>query len=99
MYKRQVYATPAKQWLYELDVPRGTLAGELLDLSGIKREISMEHLMIDGSLRLGVYSQPVDQDYLLEDGDRVEIYRALTADPKEVRRQLASLGRTMGKKG
>jgi len=50
------------------------------------------------SLSIGVYAEKIDLDYLLEEGDRVEIYRPLTADPKEVRRQLALMGKTMGKK-
>jgi len=49
-------------------------------------------------LTIGVYADKIELDYLLEEGDRVEIYRPLTADPKEVRRQLALLGKTMGKK-
>jgi len=49
-------------------------------------------------LSIGVFSQKVAHDYLLEEGDRLEIYRPLTADPKEVRRQLALIGKTMKKK-
>lgn len=48
-------------------------------------------------LKLGVFSEKVDGDYLMQEGDRLEIYRPLLADPKEVRRQLAALGKTMGK--
>jgi len=36
---------------------------------------------------------------VLEDGDRVEIYRPLIADPKEVRRQRAAQGKVMKKGG
>jgi putative ubiquitin-RnfH superfamily antitoxin RatB of RatAB toxin-antitoxin module len=45
---------------------------------------------------LGVFAQPVAHDYVVNEGDRIEIYRPLTADPKEVRRQLAAAGLTMG---
>ena len=44
-----------------------------------------------------MYADKIEPDYLLEQGDRVEIYRPLLADPKEVRRQLALVGKTMGK--
>ena len=37
----------------------------------------------------GVFSLPRPLDYVLRDGDRVEIYRPLIADPKEMRRQRA----------
>jgi len=93
-----VYATVEKQWLKELVVPRGTLADELVLLSGILDEADgLEAEALD-DLILGVYSQKIPHDYLLLEGDRVEIYRPLTADPKDVRRQLAELGKTMGKR-
>ena len=38
-------------------------------------------------LRLGVWGKPRSADTLLRDRDRVEIYRPLTVDPKEARRQ------------
>jgi len=93
-----VYATPEKQWLIEQSVARGTNALELVALSGIRGECDALAKLDDADLELGVYGQKVTQDYLLEEGDRVEIYRPLTADPKEVRRQLALMGKTMGKK-
>ena len=43
-----------------------------------------------GSARAGVYGKPAAVDAILRDGDRVEIYRALQADPKEVRRTRAA---------
>ena len=93
-----VYAKADSQWLKELVVPRGTLAKDLIVISGILEEI--EELSEKGidDLKLGVYSHKISHDYLLLEGDRVEIYRALKADPKQVRRQLAALGKTMGKR-
>lgn len=43
--------------------------------------------------RIGVFGRLCRPDRLLMDGDRVELYRPLKADPKEVRRQLAELER------
>lgn len=43
--------------------------------------------------RVGIFSRPCRLDHLLSDGDRVEVYRPLKADPREVRRQLAELER------
>jgi len=93
-----VYATTEKQWLYESNVARGTSAQDLVELSGFMQEVDTLSERSIEELDLGVYSEKVDLDYLLEEGDRVEIYRPLTADPKEVRRQLALMGKTMGKK-
>lgn len=46
------------------------------------------HLNIDKA-SFGIFSHPQPRDYILQDGDRVEIYRPLIADPKEMRRQRA----------
>jgi len=93
-----VYATTEKQWLYESNVARGTSAQELIELSGFMQEVGGLRDESISELNIGVYSEKIALDYLLEEGDRVEIYRPLTADPKEVRRQLALMGKTMGKK-
>jgi len=92
------YATPEKQWLHETTVARGTSAQELIELSDFMNEIPALEAQSISELTIGVYADKIELDYLLEEGDRVEIYRPLTADPKEVRRQLALLGKTMGKK-
>ena len=93
-----VYATVEKQWLYESSVARGTSAQELIESSNFMQKIPALSENDISALSIGVYAEKVELDYLLEEGDRVEIYRPLTADPKEVRRQLALMGKTMGKK-
>jgi len=84
-----VYATKEKQWIFETVVARGTSAQELIEMSGFFEQVPELNKTNIDSLIIGVYADKVTMDYLLEEGDRVEIYRALTADPKEVRRQLA----------
>ena len=93
-----VYATAAKQFLYETTVPRGTLAHELITQSEFLLDITDLADQTVERLTIGVYGHKVVLDHLLEEGDRVEIYRPLVADPKQVRRQLALMGKTMGKK-
>lgn len=93
-----VYATKEKQWLFEAIVARGTSAQELIEMSGFFEQVNSLKGIDTDSLTIGVYTEKVTMDYLLEEGDRVEIYRPLTADPKEVRRQLALMGKTMGSK-
>jgi putative ubiquitin-RnfH superfamily antitoxin RatB of RatAB toxin-antitoxin module len=93
-----VYASTEKQWLKELRVMRGTSAKELIGQSGFLTQIADFHDSVVDELNIGIYSQKIDVEHLMEEGDRLEIYRDLTADPKEVRRQLALIGKSMGKK-
>lgn len=88
-----VYALPGEQALVELEVAAGTTAGEAIDRSGI----SACWPQADTS-RIGVFGECVDASHVLEDGDRVEIYRPLVADPKEVRRETARRRRSVGKR-
>ena len=93
-----VYAIAEKQWIYQARVARGTSAQELIEDSRFIDTIeALKNRQIE-SLNIGVFSQKIPHDYLLQEGDRLEIYRPLTADPKEVRRQLALMGKTMGQK-
>ena len=92
-----VYAERERQWLFEATVARGTSALELFEMSGFVNQIPALHNVNTNELDLGVFADKIDTDYLLEAGDRVEVYRPLLADPKEVRRQLALVGKTMGK--
>jgi len=93
-----VFATVERQWIYESKVARGTSAQELIESSGFMSDLELLSNQEIDNLEIGVFSEKVSADYFLQEGDRVEIYRPLTADPKEARRQLASMGKTMGKK-
>lgn len=81
-----VYATPKKQKLVAMDVPTGTTAAEAIGLAALEQDF--EDLEVDYNA-IGVFSQKVSPDHILLPGDRVEIYRPLIADPKEIRRQRA----------
>ena len=89
-----VYAEPERQRLVALTVPAGTTALEAAKLAQMERYF--DGVDVDSST-LGVFGTRVKPDQVLDAGDRVEIYRPLRADPKEVRRQLALLGKTMGR--
>ncbi len=83
------YATPARQLILEREVESGCLAREALRDSGMDQhfpEIDLENCDI------GIFGKAVADDYQLNDGDRIEIYRPLIADPKEIRRQRAAKG-------
>ena len=88
------YATPEEQSILSLEVPSGTTADEAVRLSGIEEQFPEIDL---GRNRLGVFGKLVKAGHTLAAGDRVEIYRPLTADPRVVRRELAALGKTMGR--
>ncbi len=83
------YARPDVQRIIALRVPPGTTARAALRLSGLV-EIFPE---IDADrCALGIFGQVIpDSDTVLEDGDRVEVYRPLARDPKEARRERAAL--------
>ena len=80
------YATPEDQKIIAVEVPSGTSAIEAVERSGMRDhfpDIRIEEKM------LGIFSRKIKPDQVLKAGDRVEIYRPLIADPKEVRRQRA----------
>jgi putative ubiquitin-RnfH superfamily antitoxin RatB of RatAB toxin-antitoxin module len=82
-----VHARPDKQALLSVQVPAGTTVAEAIELSGIRQEFP--DLEVDPG-RLGIFSQKARPGDVLRDGDRVEIYRPLIADPKEARRRRAA---------
>lgn len=81
------YALPDKQAIVPLQVPAGTTAIDAVRQSGIERQF--EGLDPEGA-RLGIFGKVVGPQTALQDGDRVEIYRPLIADPKEVRKARAA---------
>ena len=80
------YALPEKQALLKVIVPQGCTVQEAIVRSNIQAEFP--GVDIDCSV-VGIFSRKVTPDYVLKDGDRVEIYRPLIADPKEMRKQRA----------
>lgn len=81
-----VYALPLSADTTSLQVPEGTTAGEAIQLSGVLERCP--EIDLQGG-RIGIFGRWVKLETRLQAGDRVEIYRPLLADPKEVRRQRA----------
>ncbi len=78
-----VYALPDRQYLLKVRLPERSSVKQAIENSGILelcRDIDLKNN------KLGVYGRLVGLDDCLDDGDRVEIYRPLTADPKVLRR-------------
>ncbi|MBR9909688.1 MAG: RnfH family protein [Gammaproteobacteria bacterium] len=91
------YALPDKQKIVALLVPPGTTALQAARRSGLEKEFP--GLDYD-SARMGIFGQALGTkglkkpaEHVLQEGDRVEIYRPLTSDPKEVRRKRAQKSR------
>lgn len=85
-----IYALPGRQWRILLRLPSESTVEEAIDRSNLK--LTIRDLQIDDA-HVGIFSRPVTLATILRHGDRVEIYRPLQCDPKEVRRQRAAQGR------
>ena len=88
------YAERDRQTVVELTVPEGTTVDEAIARSSIRSR----HPGIAADAPLGIHGLLVPGTQVLADGDRIELYRPLPADPKEKRRRLAREGRTMGRR-
>lgn len=81
------YALPREQVIIVVAMAPGTSLRDAILCSGICRrfpEIDPDHCPV------GVFGQLRDRAEAVRDGDRVEIYRPLTADPRESRRKRAA---------
>ena len=67
-------------------MPIGATVADAIAASGLETAFAIDV----SNLAVGVWSKLVARDAPLTNGDRVEIYRPLTADPKEARRRRAS---------
>lgn len=89
-----IYALPKQQKVIRVNVLPGTSCIEAVKLSNIKHyfpEIDLD------SVKLGIFSRLVKHDEVLQPGQRVEIYRPLIADPKDVRRKRAEKAKDEGR--
>jgi len=86
------YALPNTQRIVALNVPVGTTALEAVKQSGI--EHFFDDLIISDVMKLGIFGKVVSGSHVLAVGERVEIYRPLQIDPKEVRKQRAAKAKT-----
>ena len=80
-----VYATKEQQYLVGLEVDAGTTALAAVQLSGLYTQFPHTQ-----DYPMGIFGKAVPADTVLEDHDRVELYRPLLIDPKENRRRRAA---------
>lgn len=88
------YPLATKQEVVFLKVPAGTTVQAAIEASGLLAKYPEIDLKKN---KLGIWNKLAKVDAVLRDKDRVEIYRPLIADPKEVRKQRAAEGKVMKK--
>lgn len=91
-----VYALKDRQKLVSVSLPEGATVQQAIERSNLLVEFPDIDLSKN---KLGIWNKLVKADAAVRDKDRVEIYRTLIADPKEVRRQRAAEGKVMKKGG
>jgi putative ubiquitin-RnfH superfamily antitoxin RatB of RatAB toxin-antitoxin module len=84
------YALPQRQVILSLDVAADASIEQVIRASGILRQFPEIDLAQN---KVGVFGKLGKLTDTLHPGDRVEIYRPLIADPKEVRRKRAAAGK------
>lgn len=89
-----IYALRDKAERVPLTLAAGSTVQQAIEFSGLLQKYPEIDL---ASSKVGIYAKLVKLDQALRDRDRVEIYRPLLADPKEVRRQRAAEGKVMKK--
>lgn len=85
------YALKQRQSIIVLNVDAGTTVAAAIEASGILSEYTDIDL---NKNKVGIFGKATALETVLHEGDRVEIYRPLIADPKEVRRKRADEGKT-----
>ena len=88
------YALPEKQELVAVNLPEGATLQQALEASGLLGKYPDIDIKKN---KFGIYAKLSKLDTPMRDRDRVEIYRPLIADPKEVRKQRAAEGKVMKK--
>ena len=81
------YATPVRQEVLEVSVRPGATVEQVIRASGMLARFPEIDLTLQ---RVGIFGETARLQDAVRDGDRVEIYRPLVADPKEARRARAA---------
>jgi hypothetical protein len=90
------YARPEEQVILKLDVAPDTSIQQAIEQSGMLERFPEIDV---GTLKAGIFGKLKKLTQTLQQGDRVEIYRPLIADPKQVRKERAAAGKRMKKGG
>jgi uncharacterized protein len=85
-----VYARPDVRHILQVDIAPGATIEQAIGASGL---LSLEPELRSGALDVGVWNRVARLDTIVSEGDRIEVYRPLTVDPKEARRIRANVRR------
>lgn len=86
------YALADVQYLFAEQVEEGTTVEQALERSKLLQEVP--GLVID---KVGIFGKLVSTDTVLREGDRIEVYRPLKADPRDRRRKKVAQERKASK--
>jgi len=90
------YALPEEQTLLNIVVDEGATVRDVI----LQSALLQEHPELDiDSLVVGLFGKATKMSHVVREKDRVEIYRPLIADPKEVRKRKAAEGKKLKKGG
>ena len=78
------YAEADRQLWMRIEVPEGISVGDTIERSGVLNRFPE---IDQGRQKVGIFGKLVKLDGKVQDGDRIEIYRPITADPKTVKRR------------
>lgn len=90
MIVKVVYALPDRHRVLDAEVAPGATIREAIEASGL---LELEPELRNCRLDAGIWNRRASLDTAVSDGDRIEVYRPLTVDPKEARRLRAQLRR------
>ena len=89
-----VYGTPSRQELLTISVPENTTVEQAIELSGMLSVFEEIDLTKN---KVGIWNRSAKLSDIVNDLDRIEIYRPLIADPKEVRKRRAEKAKEEGR--
>jgi putative ubiquitin-RnfH superfamily antitoxin RatB of RatAB toxin-antitoxin module len=89
-----VYGTPEKQLILEVLVDSNATVEQTIEISGMSQHFPEIDLSEN---KVGIWNRTCKLTDTLKDGDRIELYRPLIADPKEVRRMRAEKAKEEGR--
>ncbi|AMR78740.1 RnfH family protein [Cupriavidus nantongensis] len=87
------YARPDAVFLRDIDVPAGTTIAAAIVGSGLQQACPE---VDPATMRVGIFGKLKTPETVVRDGDRIEVYRPLTADPKQARRKRVQKQRASG---
>jgi putative ubiquitin-RnfH superfamily antitoxin RatB of RatAB toxin-antitoxin module len=80
-------AVPSRQEVVEIDLPEGSTVADAI--AAVNPQLRFAGIGLE-TVEVGVWGVRATREAVLREGDRVELYRALRADPKDQRRRRAA---------